>query len=46
MTGNTDWDLRSNQDDADASSWGGQNVFDVHSKSTGTALNGTKYNTW
>jgi general secretion pathway protein G len=46
MTGNTDWDLRSNQDDADASSWGGQNVFDVHSKSTGTALNGTKYNSW
>jgi general secretion pathway protein G len=46
MTGNTDWDLRSNQDDADASSWGGQNVYDVHSKSTGTALDGTKYNTW
>jgi general secretion pathway protein G len=46
MTGNTDWDFRSNQDDADATSWGGQNVFDVHSKSTATALNGTKYNTW
>ncbi len=46
MTNSADWDLRSNQDDADASSWGGQNVFDVHSKSTGTALDGTKYNTW
>jgi general secretion pathway protein G len=46
MTGNTDWDFRSMQDDADASSWGGQNVFDVHTKSTGTALDGTKYNTW
>jgi general secretion pathway protein G len=46
MTGTTDWDLRSNQDDPDASSWGGQGVFDVHSKSTGTALDGTKYNTW
>lgn len=46
MTGSTDWDFRSNQDDADASSWGGQNVFDVHSKSTATALDGTKYNTW
>jgi general secretion pathway protein G len=46
MTGTADWDLRSNQDDADASSWGGQNVFDVHSKSTGTALDGSKYNTW
>ena len=46
MTGTADWDLRSNQDDADASSWGGQNAFDVHSKSTGTALDGSKYNTW
>jgi general secretion pathway protein G len=46
MTGDTDWALRSNQDDADADSWGGQNVFDVHTKSTGTALDGTKYNTW
>ena len=46
MTNTADWDLRSNQDDVDASSWGGQNVFDVHSKSTGTALDGTKYNTW
>jgi len=46
MTGDTDWGLRSNQDDADADSFGGQNVFDVHSKSTGTALDGSKYNTW
>jgi general secretion pathway protein G len=46
MTGNKDWNLRSNQDDADAQSWGGQNVFDVHTKSTGTALDGTKYSTW
>ena len=46
MTNNTDWGLRSNQDDTDSDSFGGQNVFDVHSKSTGTALDGTKYNTW
>lgn len=46
MTGNTDWGLRSNQDDPDADSWGGQNVFDVYSKSTDTALDGTKYSTW
>jgi general secretion pathway protein G len=46
MTGNTDWGLRSNQDDADAQSWGGQNVFDIHTKSDGTALDGTKYSTW
>lgn len=46
MTGNKDWGLRSNQDDADSESWGGQNVFDVHTKSNGTALDGTKYSTW
>jgi general secretion pathway protein G len=46
MTGQSDWALRANQDDPDSESFGGQNVFDVHSKSTGTALNGTKYSTW
>src|SRR5579884_1657 len=46
MTGDTDWGLRSNQDDPDSTSWGGQNVFDVYTKSEGTALDGTKYNTW
>jgi len=46
MTGNTDWGLRSMQDDPDSDSWGGQSVFDVHSKSQGTALDGTKYSTW
>ena len=45
MTNSTEWSLRSMQDDADSDSWGGQNVFDVHTKSTGTALDGTKYNT-
>ena len=46
MTNSTDWGLRSNQDDPDAGSWGGQNVFDVFTKSQGTALDGTKYSTW
>jgi general secretion pathway protein G len=46
MTNSTDWGLRSNQDDADSDSFGGQNVFDVHTKSDGTALDGTKYSTW
>jgi general secretion pathway protein G len=46
MTGNPDWGLRSNQDDPDSDSFGGQNVFDVHTKSTDTALDGTKYSTW
>ena len=46
MTGNAEWGLRSNQDDPDSDSFGGQNVFDVHTKSNGTALDGTKYSTW
>lgn len=46
MTKSTDWGLRSNQDDADSTSWGGQNVFDVYTKSYDTALDGTKYSTW
>jgi general secretion pathway protein G len=46
MTNSTDWGLRSNQDDPDSTSFGGQNVFDVYTKSDGTALDGTKYNTW
>ena len=46
MTGNTDWGLRSMQDDPDSDSYGGQSVFDVYSKSQGTALDGTKYSTW
>ena len=46
MTKSTEWGLRSNQDDADADTWGGQNVFDVYTKSYDTALDGTKYNTW
>jgi general secretion pathway protein G len=46
MTGNTDWGERSMQDDPDSTSFGGQNLFDVYSKSDGTALDGTKYATW
>ena len=46
MTGTTEWSLVAMQDDADSDSWGGQNVFNVHTKSTGTALDGSKYNTW
>ncbi|PYP93599.1 MAG: general secretion pathway protein GspG [Candidatus Angelobacter sp. Gp1-AA117] len=46
MTGNTDWGLRSMQDDPTSESWGGQNVFDVYSKSNGTGLDSTKYKDW
>ena len=46
MSGTTDWGLRSIQDDPDSQSWGGKNVFDVYTKSQGTALNGEKYSDW
>jgi general secretion pathway protein G len=46
MMGDTDWGLRSMQDDPDSDSWDGNNVFDVHTKSNGTALDGTKYKDW
>ncbi|MGA7293524.1 MAG: type II secretion system protein [Terriglobales bacterium] len=41
-----DWGMRSTQDDKDSDSWGGQNVFDIYTKSDGTALDGTKYKDW
>jgi len=46
MTHSRDWGLRAVQDDADSTSWGGKNVFDVYSKSTATASDGTKYSDW
>jgi general secretion pathway protein G len=46
MTNSTDWGLRSVQDDHDSQSWGGQNVFDVYSKSYGSSLDGTPYKDW
>jgi general secretion pathway protein G len=46
MTGTTEWGMRSYQDEPDSTNWGGQNVYDVYTKSTGTALDGTKYRDW
>ena len=46
ITGRAEWSLRSIQDDPDATSWGGSNVFDVRSTSAATALDGTKYSEW
>jgi general secretion pathway protein G len=46
MTGSADWGLRAMQDDPDSKSWSGENVFDVYSKSQGTALDGTQYADW
>jgi general secretion pathway protein G len=46
MTGKSEWGLRAVQDDPDSDSWGGSNVFDVYSQSTGTSIDGTKYSDW
>jgi len=46
MTRSTEWGMRSYQDDPKAMSWGGQNVFDVFTKSEGTAFDGSKYKEW
>lgn len=46
ITGKAEWDLRSCYDSSDSDSWGGENVFDVRSKSKETALNGEKYSDW
>ena len=46
MTKTKEWGLRSMQDDPDSDSWGGQNVFDVYTKSNGTGLDDTKYKDW
>ncbi len=46
LTDQSDWGQRAMQDDPKSQSWGGQNVFDVYSKSAGTALDGTKYADW
>ncbi len=46
MTGKAEWTIRSMQDEPNSDSWGGQNVFDVASKSHATALDGTKYSDW
>jgi general secretion pathway protein G len=46
MTNSTDWGLRSYQDDPNATSWGGKNVYDVYTRFKGTALDGTSYREW
>ncbi|MBP1606472.1 MAG: hypothetical protein H6Q08_1846 [Acidobacteria bacterium] len=46
MTRDTEWGKRSYQDRPDTTSWGGQNVYDVYSRSEATALDGTRYRDW
>jgi general secretion pathway protein G len=46
LTGRAEWGFRAVQDDADSTSWGGKNIFDVYSKSQATASDGTRYADW
>lgn len=46
MTNSTDWGMRSYQDEPTSQSWGGQNVFDVYTKSDGIAFDGRRYKDW
>ncbi len=46
MTNSYDWGLRSMQDEPASTSWGGQNVFDVFTKSLDKAADGTPYSEW
>jgi general secretion pathway protein G len=46
FTRQREWNLRSNQDDPQSQGWGGQNVFDVNSKTTEKAPDGTSYAEW
>jgi general secretion pathway protein G len=46
MIKSKNWGKRSYQDKRDSNHWGGENIWDVYSKSEKTALNGTKYSDW
>jgi len=46
MTNSKEWGLRSTRDDPKSSAWGGQNVFDVYTKSMDKARDGTPYSEW
>jgi general secretion pathway protein G len=46
MTNSFEWGMRCYQDDPDSTSWCGENVYDVYTKSSAKGLDGTTYNTW
>ncbi len=46
MTESFDWGLRSYQDEPDSDTWGGQNVYDVYTRSLEVGLNGIPYRKW
>ena len=46
MTDSNQWGLRAYGDDPESTSWGGENVFDVYTRSQATAMDGTSYREW
>jgi len=46
MTNSYDWGMHSTRDDLDSQTWGGQNVYNVYTKSTDKARDGTPYSEW
>lgn len=46
LTEDGEWGLRSYSDEPDSDSWGGQDVYDIYSKSEEVALDGTLYKEW
>jgi len=46
FTQTREWGIRSMQDDPKSTGWGGQNVFDVYTKSNDKAADGTPYADW
>jgi general secretion pathway protein G len=46
MTGTFEWGMRSDRDDPTSSSWGGQCLFDVFTKSTEKGSDGVSYSEW
>ena len=46
FTGKREWGVRSTRDDPESTSWGGQNVFSVYTKTYERAADGTPYSQW
>lgn len=46
MTGSDEWGLRCYQDEPDSTSWCGDNIYDVYTKSDGVGLDGSEYKEW
>jgi general secretion pathway protein G len=46
MTRTTEWGMRSSRDKPDATTWGGQNVYDVYTTASGKGMDGTEYHDW